>query len=645
MENCIVGDIGGTKCKLLLIEFSPIAPYRKKTIKTKIYKTNDYPSLEEILSLFLKEYECQQRKPKYCTLAIAGPVKNNSIEKFANLNWKPVDGEKIKQKFNFQDCSLLNDFEAVGYSAPSMKLEEFHSIHKAKRNNLNDKYLIVGQGTGMGVSFIINKDDEENIKILPSEAGHLPLGIHNERDYKLQKFIKKKLNKKNHCYVSQEYFLCGLGIPFLYEFLVKESGEVPDENLDGKQVFDLLSKDNPLTKEFLDIYLDYYGRSLDHLTKAFLPNGGNIVLGGIIFLFFQKFYNINNDLFFKRFRKYFFRDEIFEDIFNDVNIYIFSSDIAEFGLEGAFNQIILKSLKKPELLRNISSIHESEIKNIPFNFFSNRLREKFLTFKGYIAKKVKGSFLVKVKSLSKTRKLKIDGVSRLFKSYLIDSFDSQLQLITPINGPEYYPNDILKLLNKDKLYYTEENGWYIFNKENALVFIDVDIFNELSFNYLNNKKINCKFLGEDRKKRFSPKQLEIKKNRNFSLDGFLRLNDYSKKIETNKYFFKIINMHNDKIFRYNRNKIEHFNMVILQSNNIMFKALIPKWTPIPKEPFYGFLVLNLLFSPGFKKNYYLVLNENSIFASGHEFDDMFEDGVKMMDVEDMAKNKFPFIFK
>ena len=645
MEYCILGDIGGTKCKLLLTEFTPIAPYRKKTIITKIYKTNEYSSLEEILSLFLKEYECQQKKPKYCTLAIAGPVKNNSIEKFANLNWNPVDGAKIKKQFNFLDCSLLNDFEAVGYSAASMKFEEFHSIHKAKRNNLNDKYLIVGQGTGMGVSYIINKDDEDNIKVLPSEAGHLPLGIHNERDYKLQRFIKKKLNKKNHCYVSQEYFLCGRGIPFLYEFLVLQKGEVPEENLDGRRVFELLSKDNPLTKEFLDIYLDYYGRSLDHLTKAFLPNGGNIVLGGIIFLFFQKFYNINNDLFFKKFRKYFFRDEVFVDIFNDVNIYIFSSDIAEFGLEGAFNQIILKVLKKPELKKEISSIQESELKNIPYNFYSNRLREKFQTFKGFITKKTRGSFLVKVRSLSKVQKLNIDGVSRLFKTYLIDSFDTQLQLVTPINGPEYYPDDILKLLNKDKLYYTEENGWYIFNKVNCLVFIDVDIFDELSTNYLKNKKIDCKFLGEDKKKKYLPKILEIKKTRNFSLDSFLKLNDYTKKIETNKYFFKIINMHNEKIFRYNRNKSEHFNMVILQTNNIIFKALIPKWTPIPKEPFYGFLILNLLFAPGFKRQYHLVLSENTIFASGHEFNDMFEDGCKMVHIEDMAKNKFPFIFK
>lgn len=60
--------------------------------------------------------------------------------------------------------------------------------------------------------------------------------------------------------------------------------------------------------------------------------------------------------------------------------------------------------------------------------------------------------------------------------------------------------------------------------------------------------------------------------------------------------------------------------MLVKSNSTVFKALIPLWSPIPKTTFYGYLVLQMLFAPGFKKFYLLVLTENQIEEKSTEFD-------------------------
>ena len=47
----------------------------------------------------------------------------------------------------------MNDFEAIGYSVLSMKMDEFHQIQIAK-NNKSDKCVVVGAGTGIGVVMV-----------------------------------------------------------------------------------------------------------------------------------------------------------------------------------------------------------------------------------------------------------------------------------------------------------------------------------------------------------------------------------------------------------------------------------------------------------------------------------------------------------
>ena len=64
----------------------------------------------------MKTFSKNNRKNNINTsiISIAGPKINNNIT-MTNRSYT-FDGDKIKNKFNLQECILLNDWEAIAYS-------------------------------------------------------------------------------------------------------------------------------------------------------------------------------------------------------------------------------------------------------------------------------------------------------------------------------------------------------------------------------------------------------------------------------------------------------------------------------------------------------------------------------------------------
>ena len=81
--------------------------------------------------------------------------------------------------------------------------------------------------------------------------------------------------------------------------------------------------------------------------------GGNLIIGGIFYIFFKKFFNLSTDKFFKALIKYLYTDELFAEVFQKVNIVLFSNQTEEFAINGAKNKIAI----------NNPYLNESEDKN------------------------------------------------------------------------------------------------------------------------------------------------------------------------------------------------------------------------------------------------------------------------------------------
>ena len=116
--NFLACDLGGTKVLLGIFE-KVINDDSPKLLFKKKYISSDWGSFELILEDFLKN-ECKNiTHPSSACFAVAGPLSNNKA-KIINLSWN-ISGNKLKNKFKFDQCELINDFAVQIYVIPFLK--------------------------------------------------------------------------------------------------------------------------------------------------------------------------------------------------------------------------------------------------------------------------------------------------------------------------------------------------------------------------------------------------------------------------------------------------------------------------------------------------------------------------------------------
>ena len=117
--NFLACDLGGTKVLLGIFE-RVINDDSPKLLFKKKYVSSDWDSFELILEDFLKN-ECKNiTHPSSACFAVAGPLSSNNA-KIMNLSWN-ISGNKLKNKFKFKQCELINDFAVQIYGIPFLSL-------------------------------------------------------------------------------------------------------------------------------------------------------------------------------------------------------------------------------------------------------------------------------------------------------------------------------------------------------------------------------------------------------------------------------------------------------------------------------------------------------------------------------------------
>ena len=103
----LVGDIGGTNCRLALYRGS-------ENLFERTYPSQEHKEFSGAVELFLE----QARKalgpdvrPQRACFGVAGPVENNT-SKVTNLSWY-IDGPRLAQRLKIARVCLLNDFQAA----------------------------------------------------------------------------------------------------------------------------------------------------------------------------------------------------------------------------------------------------------------------------------------------------------------------------------------------------------------------------------------------------------------------------------------------------------------------------------------------------------------------------------------------------
>ena len=209
MKNALLIDLGGTNIRYAFFLENTLSKISKEKIAD-----------EDFISFLTKLFEEEKHEIDCLVIAAAGPNNQSSI----NLTNRDllIDASELKTKLNLKECLLLNDWEAVAQSLSEINQESFLPIKRGAPCNENT--LLIGPGTGLGVTLIING------QIIPTEFGNT---------YSPTKGMLENFDlRDNEGFFSLENILSGPGIEKLYEkkFEKKLSSEnIISSALDGSK--------------------------------------------------------------------------------------------------------------------------------------------------------------------------------------------------------------------------------------------------------------------------------------------------------------------------------------------------------------------------------------------------------------------------
>lgn len=278
-ENTLLAaDVGGTKTLLQLLRRDAQSRHGITVLAEQRYPSQAYASLEAMVDEFLAAQHSPY--PQAACFAVAGPVsqrEGRQTSRLTNLPWQ-LDSSVMSQALRIPRISLLNDFQAIGYSLDVLDDDELTCLNAVPALPDSPK-LVVGAGTGLGVCLVT--PDAGHDTSHATEGGHLAFAPLDSQQDALNNYLRERFGR-----VSNERLLSGKGLENIYRFLLHQAGEAQDSLLGhedpaaaiGQQA---LTSKHSLAIDTAQLFLRIYGAVAGDLALACLPRGGVFIAGGI----------------------------------------------------------------------------------------------------------------------------------------------------------------------------------------------------------------------------------------------------------------------------------------------------------------------------------------------------------------------------
>lgn len=315
----IVGDVGGTNCRLELICLDcgfegsgrPIASFSAR------YRTTSAPSVLDLLKRFALEpgfmtisNDCNA---ELISLCVCGPVTDGvailNNPTFGETGWT-VDSTYLSKELGIR-VHILNDFNAVGLSLLQLSAEDIHVLYDGKGHSAPQGVKAwLGPGTGLGQAFAILGPEgggkgEMEWRIFGSEGGVSDFVARTKDEWLLKQYIAQQgAGGDPYGFVDVESVVSGTGITHIYQWL-RGNQTVSNTALD----MDIMSSDHParlicqhgalaytniplsthndpfvhdpLCCQAIGIFLAALGAEAANLALRFQATGGVYIAGGI----------------------------------------------------------------------------------------------------------------------------------------------------------------------------------------------------------------------------------------------------------------------------------------------------------------------------------------------------------------------------
>jgi len=157
----LVGDVGGTNCRLALAERTPSGAIELH--HSERYAVAEYEHFNNVVAHYLETHNIKATQGAF---AFAGPKFDDEI-RMTNLNWT-VSESDLRQTFELETAVVLNDFVAMANGATVIPDDGFEVLVDGKVDYTRP-VAVLGPGTGMGLSCILPGMPR---RIIPTEGGH-----------------------------------------------------------------------------------------------------------------------------------------------------------------------------------------------------------------------------------------------------------------------------------------------------------------------------------------------------------------------------------------------------------------------------------------------------------------------------------------
>lgn len=259
----VLGDIGGTNARFAVLADDEIGAIEILAVK-------DYPCFFDALAAFLARHP-ETRAFSGLFLACAGPVADGRCE-FTNSSWI-IDAAEPRAKMNLATVRVINDFEALAWSLPSLASSDLFEIGDGRADPAAPM-VVLGPGTGLGVACHAATPAGEFV--IATEGGHATLPATTRREDVIIERLRKRFG-----HVSAERVLSGDGLVNLYQAIVAIDHLSATQRSAADITAGAIEGGCPICVEALNVFCAMLGTVAGNVALTFCAKGGVFVAGGI----------------------------------------------------------------------------------------------------------------------------------------------------------------------------------------------------------------------------------------------------------------------------------------------------------------------------------------------------------------------------
>lgn len=277
----LLADVGGTQLRFAIAEHAHAAP-----CLVRVLRTDAHGSLTEAAQAYLalvgREGEAASpagpgSRPGSAAFAVATPVAAARLGplRLTNLDFV-VDGPDLLSRLGLAALWLVNDFEALAWSLPTLAVADLETIGPTMPSR-STTMAVIGPGTGMGCAGLLR--DASGWHAIPGEGGHVTLSGRTGFEREVLAAAADQLD-----HVSAEKLLSGIGMPLLYRAVATVRGhEAAAQPLPAPKDITARAIDgrDALSREVVETFCALLGGYAGNVALTYGATGGLLLGGGI----------------------------------------------------------------------------------------------------------------------------------------------------------------------------------------------------------------------------------------------------------------------------------------------------------------------------------------------------------------------------